>query len=197
MRPLEQFWPFSILTCTRLFPLRPWRRCLLDEVQEKAFNNSRVTSSGSPSRVNMDTEGALCRLVPRIQTVKRQAGYPIWLPPKLKIITCPLLLSCRRQKACRVHMLRLDGCSRLIILSRNQQMHEGKFVFEGFVCFLSHICNSVHISLSLSICLCDLCRTGEYWARKIQHILFIITPFLFFLHLHEPKCGRICWTTCV
>uniref|UniRef100_A0A3B4V3Q3 CAP-Gly domain containing linker protein family member 4 n=1 Tax=Seriola dumerili TaxID=41447 RepID=A0A3B4V3Q3_SERDU len=44
-----------------------------------------------------------------------------------------------RQKACRVHMLRLDGGSQPIILRRSQEVNVGKSVFVEFVYFLLHI----------------------------------------------------------
>lgn len=79
---------------------------------KKLFQNSLVTSPGSPATVNMRMEGAFCWLVPWIQTIKRQAGNPICLP-RCWTHHLSFLLSHARQKACIVHMLHLDGCSRL------------------------------------------------------------------------------------
>lgn len=105
---------------------------------KKLFQNSLVTSPGSPATVNMQMEGAFCWLVPWIQTIKRQAGNPICLP-RCWTHHLSFLLSHARQKACIVHMLHLDGCSRLRT-RRSQRVNVRKRVRADFPYFTLHIC---------------------------------------------------------
>lgn len=105
---------------------------------KKLFQNSLVTSPGSPATVNMRMEGAFCWLVPWIQTIKRQAGNPICLP-RCWTHHLSFLLSHARQKACIVHMLHLDGCSRLRT-RRSQRVNVRKRVRADFPYFTLHIC---------------------------------------------------------
>lgn len=105
---------------------------------KKLFQNSLVTSPGSPATVNMRVEGAFCWLVPWIQTIKRQAGNPICLP-RCWTHHLSFLLSHARQKACIVHMLHLDGCSRLRT-RRSQRVNVRKRVRADFPYFTLHIC---------------------------------------------------------
>lgn len=94
---------------------------------------------GSPATVNMRMEGAFCWLVPWIQTIKRQAGNPICLP-RCWTHHLSFLLSHARQKACIVHMLHLDGCSRLRTRRRSQRVNVRKRVRADFPYFTLHIC---------------------------------------------------------
>lgn len=135
VRPFLKNFFFTILTCT--WP-SSWT-LFASQIQRNYFGILWTPPPVHQPLWICEWKGAFCWLVPWIQTIKRQAGNPI-CPPRCWTHHLSFLLSHARQKACTVHMLHLDGCSRLRTPRRSQQVNVGKSVCVEFPYFTSHIC---------------------------------------------------------